>query len=163
MAALLFLRLPQQRQLADPRSWMTQVEVRLVPPPPAVEPVAEAKTETAAVTATRRPPRRAEARKRVARDPSRFSMPPARESTLVLGPAEPAATPGFDREAARAAAREIAGELDTPPAKLRQTREEKLARQIQRAARPDCKDGIPGGLLAPLYLLMEKKDSGCKW
>ena len=61
-----------------------------------------------------------------------------------------------------AAARDIAGELDTSAPRLRETRDEKLARQIQSAARPNCKDGIPGGLLAPLVLLMDKKDSGCK-
>jgi hypothetical protein len=36
-------------------------------------------------------------------------------------------------------------------------------RAIGRAKRRDCKDGIPGGLLAPLILLLDKKDSGCKW
>ena len=41
--------------------------------------------------------------------------------------------------------------------------ESKLARAISKAKRPNCKDGIPGGLLAPLYLMMDKKNSGCKW
>ena len=39
----------------------------------------------------------------------------------------------------------------------------KAARAIRSAKRRDCKDGIPGGLLAPLILMMDKKDSGCKW
>ena len=42
-------------------------------------------------------------------------------------------------------------------------RKPKSARAIAGAKRRDCKDGIPGGLLAPLILLMDKKDSGCKW
>jgi hypothetical protein len=41
--------------------------------------------------------------------------------------------------------------------------ETRAERAISRAKRRDCKDGIPGGLLAPLYLMMDKKDSGCKW
>lgn len=88
---------------------------------------------------------------------------PARESTLILAPATNGPAPRFDREAAKSAARDIAGELDTSQPALRETHEERLARKIQSAARPNCKDGIPGGLLAPLYLMMDKKDSGCKW
>jgi hypothetical protein len=74
-------------------------------------------------------------------------------------------------EAARRTARKMANEKD--PAKagtaLAQlpdpaiASESKLARDIAGAKRGDCKDGIPGGLLAPLFLLMDKKDSGCKW
>ena len=35
--------------------------------------------------------------------------------------------------------------------------------RIDDGKRADCKEGIPGGLLAPLYLLLKKKDSGCEW
>ena len=41
--------------------------------------------------------------------------------------------------------------------------ESKFERAIKAAKRPDCKDGVPGGLLAPIFLAMDKKDSGCKW
>jgi hypothetical protein len=41
--------------------------------------------------------------------------------------------------------------------------ESKLAKAISKAKRRNCKDGIPGGVLAPLFLLMDKKDHGCKW
>jgi hypothetical protein len=86
--------------------------------------------------------------------------------------AEPARTaPGFDMEAARRAARKVAHERD--PAKAGTAvgqfpekplaSETPLARKMSQAARADCKDGIPGGLLAPLLLAMDKKDSGCKW
>ena len=83
--------------------------------------------------------------------------------------AEPA--PKFDMNAARAVARANAHLRDPSkegttlaqfPEPALQT-ESKLARGIREAKRPDCKDGLPGGLLAPIYLLMEKKDSGCKW
>lgn len=165
LAVVLLVRLPEPRNVADPRTWLTQVEVRIVapPPPPEPSPEVERKPERIAVTEPRRQPRRSEPRKNTSKDESELAVQAARESTLVLRPAEPGPAPHFDREAAKVAARDIAGELDTSAPKLRETREEKLARQIQSAARPNCKDGIPGGLLAPLYLLMDKKDSGCKW
>lgn len=166
-AAVFLLRLPEPRPPADPRIWMTQVEVRIVPPPPPELPEPEAKPETqrpaVAAAESRRPRRRTEPSKEAAKPQPEFSSSPAREPTLVLHPAEPGPAQGFDREAAKAAARDIAAELAPAPEKLRATRDEKLARRIQEAARPNCKDGIPGGLLAPLYLMMDKKDSGCKW
>ena len=79
--------------------------------------------------------------------------------------------PRFDPDAARTLARQLAGAPDParagtalaqlPPKPLET--ETKAARAISRARRRDCKDGIPGGLLAPLYLMMDKKDSGCQW
>ena len=80
----------------------------------------------------------------------------------------------FDMEAALKTARKVAnerdparanlpvGQLDTHPLYPEQT-ETKLARDIQSASRPDCKTASPGGLLAPLFWMMDKKDSGCKW
>jgi len=164
-AAVVFVRLPEPRNVADTRNWMTQVEVRIVPPAPPPEPAPEVeqRPERVAVAEPRRQPRRTEPRRDASKEESDTAVQPARESTLVLRPAEPSTTTHFDREAAKAAARDIAGELETAPLKIRETRDEKLARQIQSAARPNCKDGIPGGLLAPLYLMMDKKDSGCKW
>jgi len=79
--------------------------------------------------------------------------------------------PKFDMNAARETARANAHLRDPSkegtalaqfPEPALQT-ESRLARGIREAKRPDCKNGIPGGLLAPIYLLMEKKDSGCKW
>lgn len=162
VAAVLFLRLPQPRPLADTRTWLTQVEVRIVPPPAAPKAV-ESVPQRVVDAEPRRQQRRAEARGRASRDASELAVQPARESALILSHAEPGPAQPFDREAAKAAARDIAGELGPAQVALRETREEKLARKIQNAARPNCKDGIPGGLLAPLYLMMDKKDSGCKW
>lgn len=83
----------------------------------------------------------------------------------------------FDMDAARAAARRIATAPDParaglPVAQFDKERDRvkpqltKSERAIAEAARPDCKDGIPGlfgGLLSPINLLMDKKDHGCKW
>jgi hypothetical protein len=83
----------------------------------------------------------------------------------------PADAPRFNLDAARNVARKVANEPDPakvgtalerlPPPPLRT--ESRLERGIKEAKRPDCKDGVPGGLLAPIFLAMDKKDSGCKW
>jgi hypothetical protein len=176
-AAVLFLRLPEPRQVADTRTWLAHVQARIVPAPPPMSPPQPEASSAEAEPKPRKRLTRIERRPQVRRPAAQSgeSSPPVRESTLVLRPAEPAEAPAFDPEAAKAAARNIAGELDAPPSdapnaqvrrnapKYRETRDEKLARQIQSAARANCKDGIPGGLLAPLILMMDKKDSGCKW
>lgn len=85
--------------------------------------------------------------------------------------APPSGTPAFDPDAARRFAREIATKPDPARAGMAVAQippkpyatETKAARVIAQAKRADCKDGIPGGLLAPLVLLLDKKDSGCKW
>ena len=95
-------------------------------------------------------------------DPFTVEMPSA--------PSAPSA-PRFDLDAARRMARSLASEPDPAragtalaqlPVKPLQT-DTRAARAISQAKRRDCKDGIPGGLLAPLILMMDKKDSGCKW
>ncbi|MES2128606.1 MAG: hypothetical protein V4463_15160 [Pseudomonadota bacterium] len=98
---------------------------------------------------------------------------PAEPAPMVLVPAAPPTTPEaapvFDREAAMKTARAMANEPDRPGTAVGQlpraplAAETKEARAIASAKRRDCKDGLPGGLLAPLFLLMDKKDSGCKW
>ncbi|NHZ95092.1 hypothetical protein [Massilia sp. CCM 8734] len=85
--------------------------------------------------------------------------------------AAPSGTPQFDPDAARKFAREIATKPDPARAGMAVAQippkpyatETKAARVIAQAKRSHCKDGIPGGLLAPLILLLDKKDSGCKW
>jgi hypothetical protein len=80
-------------------------------------------------------------------------------------------TPRFDHEAARKMARSLAHIRDPAkvgtaigqfPDKPLET-ETRAARAIGAAKRRDCKDGLPGGLLGPLLILADKKDSGCKW
>lgn len=98
-----------------------------------------------------------------------FTIKPAPETPPPVAAASTA--PRFDADAARKFARTLADAPDPakagtalerlPPPPL-QT-ETRLERAIGAAKRPDCKDGVPGGLLAPLFLAMDKKDSGCKW
>ena len=138
------------------------------------------------------PPKKKEVRKeRTARKPAPATSPEAAPAAEAPGmtwvapapaqgpaaaPADPFAEPAppagkFDMEAARRSARKVAHERD--PAKAGTAvgqipekplaSETPLARKMSRAARGDCKDGIPGGLLAPLLLAMDKKDHGCKW
>jgi hypothetical protein len=86
-------------------------------------------------------------------------------------PARQGAAPHFDAGAARNFARRIANDPD--PAKVGTAVAQfpdhsynphtRLERAIGAAKRGNCKDGIPGGLLAPLYLMLDKKNSGCKW
>jgi hypothetical protein len=81
----------------------------------------------------------------------------------------------FDLEAARSTAR-VVGVQDAPNAddaplgrlKKQQLEDQfqpasKAARAISAAKRGDCKDGLPGGLLAPLIMLTQKAGTGCKW
>ncbi len=155
----------------DPPS---SIAVRILPPPPPpstpeVEPAPRAPAEPSAPRSARR-----SAPKPV------IAVPAAPEQdtpadAFSVEPAPPEATPGdapkFDMNAARGTARELAGrtklgiegtahaQFPDPPLET----ETKAARAISRAKRPNCKDGLPGGLLAPLFLMMDKKDHGCKW
>lgn len=137
------------------------------PPPPEPEiarPAAPAPSAPAASRTTRPAPPQA-----VIAVPESASAAPDPFVVQQEETAEPA--PKFDMNAARETARANAHLRDPSkegtalaqfPEPALQT-ESKLARGIREAKRPDCKDGLPGGLLAPIYLLMEKKDSGCKW
>ena len=93
--------------------------------------------------------------------------------TISPAPRGPDVAPSFDPDAARRQARAQANDADParagtalaqfPKPEYRRAEDTKTARAIDGAVRRNCKDGIPGGLLAPLVLLMDKKDSGCKW
>jgi hypothetical protein len=102
-----------------------------------------------------------------------YAVKPAPET-----PPPPEAAPTtrhFDVDAARSMARGMATKLANEPdpdkvgtalerlPKPALQTENKYERAIQGAKRPDCKDGVPGGLLAPIFLALDKKDSGCKW
>lgn len=104
-------------------------------------------------------------RQEAAPDPFVVEQAPAPASSLEND------APRFDMNAAKSTARALAGQRhlgreDTalaqfpdPPLET----ETKAARAIGRTKRANCKDGLPGGLLAPLFLMMDKKDHGCKW
>ena len=143
------------------------IAVTIRPPPPPEPPPSLAPPQTPAVPK----PARSTPRRKVIAVPKTPEQ--AVEDPFVVQQPEtpPQETPKFDMEAARRIARENAHLRDPgkegsalaqfPEAPL-QT-ESKLARAIGKAKRRNCKDGIPGGLLAPLYLMMDKKNSGCKW
>jgi len=138
----------------------------VVPPPPRAKPLP---------SHIRKPLEKAASPAARASTPAQaITLPaPSPDPAADLRPAEPA--PHLDMDAARRTARAVADEPDpkrapgTLAAQLDQhplyekPQETKLAREIGAAKRANCKDGVPGGLLAPLFLLMDKKDSGCKW
>ena len=115
--------------------------------------------------------------------PAAATAPAPGPQTITVVPALPATpaaspdtftqeTPKFDMEAARKTARKMAGERDPSkvgtavgqiPDKPLQT-ETQLARDIAQGKRGDCRTAYSGaGLLAPVLMLLDKKDSGCKW
>jgi hypothetical protein len=155
---------------SEPPSSMT---VRIVPPAPPPEPprVQAAAPQRSGATAPRST-RKATPEPVIAipASPQRKEAP----DTFTVQQAEepaPGDTPQFDMSAAKQTARQLAGQtklgreghanaqFPDPPLET----ESKLGKAISRAKRRNCKDGIPGGLLAPLFLAMDKKDHGCKW
>lgn len=115
--------------------------------------------------------------------PAAATAPAASPQAITVVPASPATpaasadtftqeSPKFDMEAARKTARKMAGERDPSkvgtavgqiPDKPLQT-ETQLARDIAQGKRGDCRSAYAGaGLLAPVLMLLDKKDSGCKW
>ena len=144
------------------------------PPPPPVE-VIKPKREAKPVSK----PKLATARE----TPTAATAPAPGPQAITVVPASPATpaassdtltqeTPKFDMEAARKTARKMASERDPSkvgtavgqiPDKPLQT-ETQLARDIAQGKRGDCRSAYAGaGLLAPVLMLLDKKDSGCKW
>jgi hypothetical protein len=173
-------RQPQSPAPATSTHERLTVRLRAAPEtPPAPEPARPAAQPESAPKVQARPvPRTAPPRRIIAVPPT---AAPADEEGLHVDtpPAAPpppadassSSAPRFNLDAARQAARRVANEPDpakvgTPlerlPPKPLET-EGKLERGIKEAKRPLCKDGVPGGLLAPIFLMMDKKDSGCKW
>jgi len=161
---------------ADARRWTQPLAVRLLPPPP---PRARA---TPTAPARQNPPRRERSVVRAVEplprdDPARtaITVVPARPADTAPPPATVEGEPVFDPAAARAAARAMANDLHPPATnwaaeKLNQgkewkeTKDQRLGRAVANSARPDCKTAYAGaGLLAPLLMLADKKDSGCKF
>lgn len=154
------------------------IEVRVQPPPAPPRPRVDTVPPAAPKPAPSAPKARPKPKPRapviaVPPDTNRASEPDpfvVEQPEAAPGPAAPE-TPRFDPEAAKRTARALANMRDPAkegtaigqfPEKPLET-ESRAARAIKAAKRRDCKDGIPGGLLAPLLLLADKKDSGCKW
>ena len=140
--------------------------VKPLPPPPPVarvEPQRDKKPLRAAA-----PPKTAPA------TPAADSVPNAITVAPAPTPADPLVNdaPKFDMAAALKTARKVASEKDPAkagtavgqiPDKPLRT-ETQLARDIASGKRGDCRTAYAGaGLLAPLVMLLDKKDSGCKW
>lgn len=178
-AALLFAyRHQMARAPADdvPVSRTIAVWLRPAPPPPGQpEPARRARPKARLEPAK---PAGEPARRKQARPSELLALPdpsPGQAEPPDVFSVAPSAEPGtgkrFDRAAALQLARDMADDPDPArdgtavgqiPPKPYAT-QTKMARAISSARRRDCKDGLPGGLLGPLLLLMDKKDSGCKW
>ena len=154
--------------------WIRPLAAKPPPPPPPVE-VAKPKREPKPISK----PKLATVRE----TPPAATAPASSPQAITVVPASPATpaaspdtitqeTPKFDMEAARKTARKMAGERDPSkvgtavgqiPDKPLQT-ESQLARDIAQGKRGDCRTAYSGaGLLAPVLMLLDKKDSGCKW
>jgi hypothetical protein len=171
---LAIYRQPQQAALPVAVSEPLTVRLQAAPQtPPVAEPVQPATQAEAPARPQPAPAPRARPPRRIIAVPAQAAAPEEKPFTVETPPAEsaPADRPRFNLDAARSVARKVANEPDPakagtalerlPPPPL-QT-ETKLERAIKGAKRPNCKDGVPGGLLAPIFLAMDKKDSGCKW
>lgn len=148
---------------APPRS--IAVWLRPPPPQPAPQPEQAAPPSKASPAARPRKPRRVIAVPRREQEPTGKQVVQQEETPAQSPqPSGQADAPRFDHDAALRTARQIAAEPDPSgaPRKPLQT-ESKLARAISAAKRRDCKDGLPGGLLGPIIIMFDKKDSGCKW
>lgn len=152
--------------------WIRPLAAR--PPPPPVD-VVKPKREPKPVSKPKLAP--------VRETPAAATAPAPGPQAITVVPASPATSaasadtftqesPKFDMDAARKTARKMAGERDPSkvgtavgqiPDKPLQT-ETQLARDIAQGKRGDCRTAYAGaGLLAPVLMLLDKKDSGCKW
>jgi hypothetical protein len=141
------------------------------PPVEMVKPKQEAKPISKPKLATTRETRAAATA--AASSPQAITVVPVSPGTPAANPdTYTQETPKFDMEAAKRTARKMAGERDPSkvgtavgqiPDKPLQT-ETQLARDIAQGKRGDCRTAYSGaGLLAPVLMLLDKKDSGCKW
>jgi hypothetical protein len=168
-------RQPQPAAVPAAPSGPLTVRLQAAPAtPPAAEPARPAAQPKARARPAPEAQEHAQARapRRIIAVPPQPAAADAKPFAVDTPPAKDTApAPHFDLDAARGIARRVANEpdparegtaLERLPPKPLET-ETKLERAIKEAKRPDCKDGVPGGLLAPLFLMMDKKDSGCKW
>ena len=161
-------------RLADLPEPSSSIAVRIQAPPPPPPPRVQTPEPPPAPKAERLPARKPSTPRPVIAVPPDTSNASEPDPFVVEQPQTPPApteTPHFDLDAAKRSARSLANMRDPAkegtavgqfPEKPLET-ETKAARMIGAAKRRNCKDGVPGGLLAPLFLLADKKDSGCKW
>lgn len=160
----------------EPVSRTIAVWLRPAPPPPdQPEPSRQAGPKARLEPAK---PAGEPARRKRARRSELLALPdpsPGKAEPPDVFSVEPSAEPGTGKRIDRAAALQLARDMADDPDPAREgtavgqiprkpyATETKMARAISSAKRRDCKDGLPGQLLGPLLLLLDKKDSGCKW
>jgi hypothetical protein len=175
---LVMYRQPAAPPATVPERLTVRLRPAAPPAPPPVDMATPAESPPVPVPHARKPARKprpviAVAPEKRQSTAETYAVKPAPEPAP---PSEPATTtPHFDLDAARSMARGMATKLANEPdpdkvgtalerlPKPPLQTESKFERAIKAAKRPDCKDGVPGGLLAPIFLAMDKKDSGCKW
>ena len=174
LALLLALQQRVPAPAAPTEGKRAAIAVFLAPPEPAA-PAATANPEAKAPSPAPHRPRMK------SRPPATIqpAIPPppafAGSSPPADGPGVEPPPPSIDIEAARASVPEILKQLDREKTErpvdqvaanplYGESEATPLGRKIAQAGRPDClKNGAPGGLLAPVFMLMEKKGTGCKW
>ncbi|MBB5609670.1 MULTISPECIES: hypothetical protein [unclassified Janthinobacterium] len=153
--------------------WIRPLAAKPLPPPPIAE--AKPKHEPKPISAPRKTISREDAPRITAQPPSQNMItiaPTAPPAPVATPDALAKEAPKFDMDAALKTARKVAGERDPSkvgtavgqiPDKPLQT-ETQLARDIAEGKRGDCRTAYAGaGILAPVLMLLDKKDSGCKW
>ena len=161
---------------------MTVWLVPPAPPPPAVAELARPPQPEPKPARQKKKPDEAirESRRAQPSQPAPATVPQAitlpSQANLPPDPFHPEQGPKkFDMDAALKTARKVANEPDPARANLPvaqldkkplypENHESQLSRDIASGKRPDCRTSAAGaGLLAPLFWLADKKDSGCKW
>lgn len=159
--------------------WIRPLAAKPPPPPAEVlkpkrepKPISKPKVATARETPAPATAAPAPSQNAISMAPAAAATPATPAPSPNAPNALPQETPKFDMEAARKTARKMAGERDPSkvgtavgqiPDKPLQT-ESQLARDIAQGKRGDCRSAYSGaGLFAPVLMLLDKKDSGCKW
>lgn len=162
--------------LPDAGPKVESIAVWIRPPTPIIKPLPPPPPVARVEPQREKKPLRVAASPRTAAPATPATEPVANAITVAPSPtpADPLAAdaPKFDMEAALKTARKVASERDPAkagtavgqiPDKPLRT-ETQLARDIASGKRGDCRTAYAGaGLLAPLVMLLDKKDSGCKW
>lgn len=170
-------RFPHPDQSAEPRRMTLEVFLPPLPTAPPRSPVAQREPE--------KPPRTTEVHRQkrhtirqgdvATATPPVLAQPPSAPPPANVHPGSQPPSRYIDPDAALASVPGIMKELDREKKErpvdqvaakplYGPDEETRLGQKIANAGRPDCmKTILPGGLLAPLFMLAEKKGTGCKW
>jgi hypothetical protein len=171
---ILYLGRPAPAPYIAPASVPAPIVLRLQPPAPVIQ-AAPAPVIDTAPAARSKPAAPRRAPQRVIAVAPKASAAAEPEVVVEAQPEQAPPPKKFDMDAARSTARSVGVQDapnadDAPLARLKKQQqaseirtESKAAQAISAAKRADCKDGLPGGLLAPLIMLTQKSGTGCKW